>query len=54
MDKETFAAERVAELRQNIDFSDIPEINTFTPPRYPEYFKQLAGNLNDFRECHIA
>ena len=53
MDKETFAAERVAELRQNIDFSDIPEIKTFTP-WYPEYFKQLAGNLNDFRECHIA
>ena len=53
MDKETFAAERVAELRQNIDFSDIPEIKT-PPHRYPEYFKQLAGNLNDFRECHIT
>lgn len=55
MGKETFAAERVAELRQNIDFSDIPEIKNFTGfhPRYPEYFKQLAGNLNDFWECHI-
>ena len=39
--KNTFTAERIAELRKNIDFSDIPEITDFSgfKPRNPEYFK---------------
>lgn len=39
--EKTLTAERVAELRKNIDLSDIPEITDFSgfKPRYPEYFK---------------
>lgn len=41
MSKETLTAERAAELRKHIDFSDIPEITDFSEfhPRHPEYFK---------------
>ena len=41
MSKKILTAERAAELRKSIDFSDIPEITDFSGfhPRYPEYFK---------------
>ena len=54
MSKEkTLTAERVAELRKNIDLSDIPEITDFSgfKPRYPEYFKpkrEQVSKVNDF------
>lgn len=59
MDKEPFAAERVDELRQNIDFSDIPEIKDFSGfyPRHPEYFKpmkeQVTIRLNKVLLAHF-
>ena len=44
----TLTAERVADLRKNIDLSDIPEITDFSgfKPRYPEYFKQKREQVS--------
>ena len=60
MSKEkTLTAERVAELRKNIDLSDIPEITDFSgfKPRYPEYFKpkreQVSIRLSKYLIDHF-
>ncbi len=59
MSSETFTAERIAELRKHIDFSDIPEITDFTgfKPRYPEYFKpkreQVSIRLSKYLVDHF-
>ena len=41
-------AERVTELRKNIDLSDIPKITNFSgfKPRYPEYFKPTREQVS--------
>lgn len=57
--EKTLTPERVAELRKNIDFSDIPEITDFSGfrPRHPEYFKprreQVSIRLSKYIVDHF-
>ena len=59
MNKEILTAEKIEELKKNIDFSDIPEITDFSgfKPRYPQYFKarreQVSIRLNKIVVDHF-